>query len=182
MRCLVRLAVFALCFVLPSIAHAHLRLARDHDHDDPERKGLVLGMMLQEGVGQYGKQLVPVTRFHYIIGGGITDRITLTAQVGVQKLHGWKKVGIVTDIVATGYVGRGFFLRAGAGVASQTVVMARDPLKPGVGGLLGLGYEWRIADKVGLALGLDYDVRMRPDRLPAQSVLLGLRLGGYLRK
>ena len=61
MRCLVRLAVFALCFVLPSLAHAHLRLAGDGD--TPERKGLVLGMALQPGIGQYGRQIVPATRF-----------------------------------------------------------------------------------------------------------------------
>ncbi len=175
MRRLLPLALSISCFAASS-------LARAHDHDEPERKGLVLGMALSPGIAQNGRTVIPVTRFRYIIGGGITDRITLTAELGLQKNHGFKKVGFVSDIVATGYLGRGFFVRAGAGVASQTVQLARDPLKPGFGGLAGIGYEWRVAEKVGLAFGIDYDVRMRSDRLPAQTLLLGLRIGGYLKK
>jgi hypothetical protein len=55
-------------------------------------------------------------------------------------------------------------------------------LLPGVGGSLGLGYEFRVLERVGLGLGADYDVRVRMDGRPAQTWLFGLRFTGYLNK
>ena len=55
-------------------------------------------------------------------------------------------------------------------------------MKPGVGGSLGLGYEFRVLQRIGIGLGVDYDARFRIDGRLAQTWLFGLRFTGYLKK
>lgn len=166
---------------VPSIAHAHLKIGGDHD--PIERKGFMVGLSLQPGVMRSGKTFAPAMRFRYALGGGINDHVTLATEFGLHKplgLHS-KKIGFDVDVVLTGYIGR-FYLRGGVGASTWAYVAARDTTKPGVGGLVGLGWEFPLGDRVGLGLGLDYDARVRPDRLVAQTLLVGLRVHGYVRK
>ena len=177
------LSVLALAasVAVPSIARADLRIGGDRD--PIERKGLMLGLSLQPGIMRAGKTFAPAMRFRYVLGGGIRDNVTLATELGLHKPLGLhtKKIGFDADIVLTGYIGR-FFVRGGVGASTWAYVAARDPNKPGVGGLVGIGWEFPLGDRVGLGLGLDYDARVRPDRLVAQTLLVGLRLQGYLRK
>ena len=53
MRRLLPLALFVACSAASSLAHAH-------GQDEPERKGLVLGMALSPGVAQYGRAVIPM--------------------------------------------------------------------------------------------------------------------------
>ncbi len=109
--------------------------------------------------------------------------VAMATEVGVKQPLGLhtKKVGVDLDVVATRFVGP-LFLRLGVGASTLAYAPVRDPFKPGVGGLVGVGWEFRIAERVGLALGLDYDVRARADRQFAQTFLFGLRLNGYPKK
>jgi hypothetical protein len=165
----------------PSIAHADLRIGRDRE--PVERKGLMLGLSLLPGVAAAGRTPVPVMRMRYVLGGGITNNVTLATEFGIHKPLGIKakKIGLDLDVVLTGYLGR-FFVRGGAGASTWAYAAARDPFKPGVGGLVGIGWEFRIAERLGLGIGIDYDARVRPDRLVAQTLLLGIRFTGYVKK
>lgn len=183
MRCLSRFAylfaLFLVVFALPSIASASLRLASDRP--TPQRKGFTLGVALAPGVISYGRSFVPVTRLRHIVGGAVNDHVTLTAEFGIQGIHGHKRVGFFSDIAVMAFLGRGFFLRGAAGVVSHAPAQARDPFRAGFGGAVGLGYEFRILERLGLGFGVDYDVRMRTDRLSSQGLFLGLRLTGYMK-
>jgi len=178
-----RLASLALAatFALPSVAHADLRLGGDGKR--VERKGFMVGLSLLPGMMRSGRSFAPAMRFRYALGGGVHEAVTLATEFGVHKPFGIKskKIGFDVDVVATGYIGR-FFVRGGVGVTSWAYVAAKDPFKPGVGGLVGVGWEFPMGDKVGLGLGLDYDARVRPDGLLAQTVLFGLRLNAFPKK
>ena len=178
-----RLAFFALAttFALPSIAHAELRLGGDGTK--VERKGFMTGLSLSPGVTRNGKGFTPAMKMGFTLGGGVNEAVTIAAEVGLHKPLGIneKKLGFALDVVATGYLGR-FFVRGGAGLTSWAYAAARDPHRPGVGGLVGVGWEFPLGRRVGLAVGLDYDARVRPDRLVAQTLLLGLRVNAYPKK
>jgi hypothetical protein len=178
-----RLASLALVatFALPSIAHADLRLGGNGER--VERKGFMMGLSLLPGVTRSGKAFAPTMRFRYALGGGVHEAVTIATEFGVHKPFGVhsKKIAFELDVVATGYIGR-FFVRGGVGMTSWAYVAAPDPYKPGLGGLVGLGWEFPMGEKVGLALGLDYDARVRPDGLLAQTLLFGLRLNAYPKK
>ncbi len=177
-----RLAFLALAVLfLPSIAHAELRLGGDGTK--VERKGFMTGLSLAPGVTRNGKAFTPAMRMGFMLGGGVHEAVTIAAEVGLHKPLGVnaKKLGFDLDVVATGYLGR-FFVRGGAGLTSWAYAAARDPYRPGVGGQVGIGWEFPLGRRVGLAIGLDYDARVRPDRLIAQTLLLGLRVNAYPKK
>src|SRR5690606_11533260 len=104
-----------------------------------------------------------------------TDTFTLAAEVGGSFHLAYDKgASFDTDIVATGFIGRGLVLRGGLGVSSRAIARA-DPLwRPAAGGLVGLGYEFRLFSNGGLRLGLDYDVRLRVDGRPVQAAFVSL--------
>jgi hypothetical protein len=184
-----RLACIALVatFAIPSVARADLRLGGSGER--VERKGFMLGLSLLPGVTRSGKSFAPVMRMRYALGGGVHESVTLATEFGIHKPFGIKskKIGFDVDFVATGYIGR-FFVRGGVGVSSWAYAAAPDPkarldpYKPGLGGLVGLGWEFPMSERIGLGLGLDYDARVRPDGLVAQTVLFGLRLNAYPKK
>jgi len=182
-------AVLAGSLAAPSLAHAHLSLAGKPARETPPRKGIVIGVGVSPGVALLmPRGFVPVTRLHYIIGGAITDRFTLGVDIGGTAILSERtiatknKLGFNADVVGTGFIGRGFTVRAGLGVASHAPALAFDPFKAGVGGVAGLGYEFRVMERMGLGLGLDYDLRVRTDGIPVQTVTFGLRIVGYLNK
>jgi hypothetical protein len=171
----------AATFALPSVARADLRLGGSGER--VERKGFMIGLSLLPGVTRSGKSFAPAMRMRYALGGGVHEAVTLATEFGIHKPFGIKskKIGFDVDVVATGYIGR-FFVRGGVGVSSWAYAAARDPYKPGLGGLVGLGWEFPMSERIGLGLGLDYDARVRPDGLLAQTVLFGLRLNAYPKK
>jgi hypothetical protein len=182
-------AVLFASLAVPSLASARLALAGSSARETPPRKGLLIGVGVSPGVALLmPRGFVPVTRLHYMIGGAITDRFTLGVDIGGTAILAERtiatknKFGFNADVVGTGFMGRGFYIRAGLGVASHVPALAFDPFKAGVGGVAGIGYEFRVLERMGLGLGLDYDLRVRTDGIPAQTVTFGLRIVGYLNK
>jgi hypothetical protein len=175
------LLALATVFAIPSIAHADLRLGGDGTK--VERKGLLVGLSLAPGMARAGNTFAPAMRFRFTLGGGVHEAVTIATELGIHKPVGInaKKIGFDVDVVATGYLGR-FFVRGGVGASSWAYAAARDPYRPGIGGLVGIGWEFPMGKTVGLGLGVDYDVRVRSDRLMAQTVLFGLRLNAYPKK
>jgi hypothetical protein len=150
--------------------------------ETPPRRGVYVGANVRLGAAGMVNTFIPVIRGEYEIGGGITDRFTLGVAVGGTGFLGLDKGSFDANIVAHRFIGKGFFLRAAAGVASRAPTLAAVPMMPALGGSLGLGYEFRVLERLGIGLGGDYDLRVRTDGRMAQTWFFGLRFTGYLNK
>lgn len=150
--------------------------------ETPPRRGVYVGANVRLGAAGMVNTFIPVVRGEYEVGGGITDRFTLGVAVGGTGFLGLDKGSFDANIVAHRFFGKGVFLRAAAGVASRAPTLAAVPMMPAVGGSLGLGYEFRVLERLGLGLGGDYDLRVRTDGRMAQTWFLSLRFTGYLNK
>ena len=148
------------------------------------RRGLYVGGGLGfGGTFFYYDDFIPATRLDFNIGGGVTERLTLGANLHLTP-YLQRSVGVAFggDIEFTGYVWRGFYLRGGLGVAS---VPKRDPTRSfdevegmtvGIGGAAGLGYEFWLNSSAAMSAGFTYDARFVPgDTFPRQALLVGMR-------
>jgi hypothetical protein len=150
--------------------------------ETPPRRGIYVGANVRPGAAGIYETFIPVIRGEYEVGGGVTDRFTLGVAVGATGYLGLDKASFDANIVGHRFFGKGVYLRTMLGVSSRSPALGSASLLPGVGGSLGLGYEFRVLERVGLGLGADYDVRVRMDGRPAQTWLFGLRFTGYLNK
>jgi hypothetical protein len=175
-----------LVVLVPGSAKASLKIAGGKpergQRETPPRKGIYVGASVRPGAAGMMGSFVPVVRGEYEVGGGITDRFTLGVAVGGTGYLGLDKGSFDANVVAHRFFGKGFFLRGMMGVASRAPALDRAAMMPALGGSLGLGYEFRVLERVGLGLAADYDARLRMDGHLAQTWLLGLRFTGYLSK
>lgn len=184
MRHLLVPLAFGSALLAPAIVHAQtIATDRGVQHEVAPRKGFMIGFDAAPGMVMMPRGFVPVIRTRHAIGGGITDRFTLAAEIGGTFHLGLEKSGSFdADIVGTGFVVRGLALRAGLGVSSR-LIDRTDPLfRPGAGGLAGLAYEFAVFSHGGLRLGVDYDLRLRTDGRPVQAVYLALGFRLYVNK
>ena len=175
-----------LVVLVPASAQAGLQIAggraQRERKETPPRKGMNVGASIRVGAAGMQGSFIPVVRGEYEISGGITDRFTLGVTLGGTGYLGIEKGSFNADLVARRFFGRGFFLRGSLGVMSHAPALGSDRMRPAVGGQLGMGYEFRVLEKLGLGLGVDYDGRLRNDGRPSQTLLIGLRFTGYLNK
>lgn len=178
-----------LVVLVPVSAQASLKMAggrakreRADRGETPPRKGINVGVNIRPGAAGMGGTFIPAVRAEHEVGGGITDRFTLGVALGGTAYLGIEKGSFNADIVARRFFGRGFYLRGALGVMSHAPALGSDRMRPAVGGQLGLGYEFRIFERLGLGLGVDYDGRLRNDGRASQTWLMGLRFTGYLDK
>lgn len=178
-----------LVVLVPASARASLKIAgakperaKRERRETPPRQGIYLGVNARPGAAGIGNTFIPVVRVDHEIGGGITDHFTLGVAVGGTAYLGLDKASFNTDLVARRFFGKGLFLRGALGVSSRVPAMAPVPMVPGVGGAVGLGYEFRVLERVGLGLSVDYDLRLRMDGRVAQAWFAGLRFTAYLNK
>lgn len=149
-----------------------------------DRRGLYVGGGLGfGGTFFWYDDFIPATRLDFTIGGGVTRRLTLGADLHVTP-YLQRSVGVAFggDIELTGYVWRGFYLRGALGAAG---VPKRDPTRSfdevegmtvGLGGAAGLGYEFFLNATAAMSAGLTYDARFVPgDTFPRQALLVGVR-------
>lgn len=147
---------------------------------EPERKGFYVGGSFAGGTSMLRQGFVPSIGHRVEMGGGLSDRVTLGVAGGLtghQGIH--KGVAGVADVVLQGMPWRGLTLRVGVGVSSHAPVPNRLR-KPGLGGLAGVGWEFRPLEKLAVALSVDYDVRVRTDGRVVQAAVLNLGLRAYL--
>lgn len=170
----------AVALAAPLLAPTSARaadLARASSYETPERKGFYAEIALRPGAVVMREGLVPVLRHHFTFGAGLTDRFKLGMNLHIGGyLDGIiKKPVLGMDVIATGYVWRGMYLRGGFGLINRLPV-ARGSVetKPGYGGTVGLGYEWTVKKAAGIGLGADFDVRMLADRQVRRTVFVGL--------
>lgn len=151
-----------------------------------DRRGFYVGA----GVGFGGTffwydDFLPATRLDLSLGGGVTKRFTLGADLHVTPyLARNGGVAFGGDIEATGYVFRGLYLRGALGAAAVPRRTSDDPdrkgLTAGLGGAVGLGYEFFLNSTAAMGAGFTYDARFVPgSRFPRQTLLVGLRFSFY---
>ncbi|MBL9100272.1 MAG: hypothetical protein JNL82_04895 [Myxococcales bacterium] len=172
---LAALACLAASSLAPTLARAD-DLVRATSYETPPRKGFYAEMALRPGGVAVRDGLVPAMRTHLTIGGGLTDRFKLGMQLSISGyMNGVKKPAVGFDTVATAYVWRGLYLRAGAGLISAVPLHAGGAdARPAYGGSAGLGYEWTLKKGAGLGLGGDLDLRATTDRHVARGLFVGL--------
>jgi len=149
-----------------------------------DRRGLYVGGGFGfGGTFFYYDDFIPATRLDFNIGGGVSERLTIGANLHLTPyLKRGVGVAFGGDVELTGYVWRGFYLRGALGVAA---VPRRDPTRSfdevdgmtvGVGGAAGLGYEFWLNSTAAMSAGVTYDARFVPgDTFPRQAALVGLR-------
>lgn len=192
----------ALCTLAPTLAHASdLGLAADPSaaarraerrrqlderlgledfQRTPERKGFFAGMGVASGATVFSDAFVPSIGYRFELGGGLTHRFTLGFAGGITGHLGMKKdTAGALDIVARGFLLRGLFLEAGLGATSHAPI-PNHIKRPGFGGFLGLGYEFRPLKVLGVALSMQFDNRIRTDGRIVQGVLLNLGFRAYV--
>ncbi len=125
--------------------------------------------------------VIPSGRLELSLGGGVTKRITLgvnlyggffsSTRFGTHPLFGG-------DVEGHFFVIKGLFIRTGLGAAG---VPSGDgqKVKFGVGGLLGLGYEFWLNQTAALAIALNYDLRAVPGDGLRHTPYLGVRFAWY---
>lgn len=184
------LFVLALLVVLlPASAHASLQVAggkakrqRRHKRETPPRKGIYLAGSLSPGAVGFAGVAAPILRNQWEIGGGVSDHFTLGVSLGGTAYLGLDQAAFQADLVGHRFVGKGLFLRGALGVTHRAPTMAPLPMEPALGGAVGLGYEFRVLERIGLGLGVDYDLRVRTDGRISQAFVVGLRFAAYLDK
>lgn len=165
-------------WAVPDTARADVKMARSEQR---EREGFVLGLRMMSGTTLHGPQgFTPVSRISYTLGGAISRRFVLGADLGVTGWWDDKKASFHGDTFGQLFVIGGLFVRASVGVASHTYVAGAR--RAAVGGSLGAGWEFPLGKKGFISLVGDYDARYRSDRTPVRTVLFGLRIGAYLKK
>ena len=125
--------------------------------------------------------VIPSGRLELSLGGGISKRITLgvnlyggffsNSRFGTHPLFGG-------DVEGYFYVVKGFFIRTGLGAAGVPSGDGKK-VKFGVGGLLGLGYEFWLNQTAALSVALSYDLRAVPGDGLRHTPYLGVRFAWY---
>ncbi len=124
--------------------------------------------------------VIPAGRLELSLGGGVTKRFTLGANLYLGTYAGpnfGPKVLFGGDVEGYFYVVRGFFIRTGLGLAGVPGGDGRVHL--GMGGLLGLGYEFWLNQTAALSVNVNYDVRVVPGDGLRHTPYLGLRFAWY---
>ena len=126
-------------------------------------------------------KFIPSGRLELALGGGVTKRFTLGANLYLGTFASPKfgpKLLVGGDVEGYIYVVKGFFIRTGLGAAG---VPAGDGsrTKLGLGGLLGLGYEFWLNQSAALAVHINYDVRAVPGDGLRHTPYVGLRFAWF---
>lgn len=186
-------AAAALYFALPSIAEASVVGRQGIEIEGPQdRRGFYIGAGIGFGATFFASPLfastykdasnvIPSGRLELALGGGVTKRFTLgvnlyggffsNTRFGTHPLFGGDVEGYV-------FIIKGFFIRTGLGAAGVPSGDGKT-VKFGVGGLLGLGYEFWLNQSAALAVNVNYDLRAVPGDGLRHTPYLGLRFAWY---
>lgn len=146
---------------------------------EPRRKGMYVGAGAVVGTSVSPTDFTPSLGYRMEIGGGLTDRLTLGISGGLTGHQGIPSgTAGVFDLVARVYPLWGMFGEAGLGVSSHAPVPTLEK-RPGMGGFVGAGYEFRPMKRFTVSFAVDWDVRVRPDGQVVNAVIGGVSLRGF---
>lgn len=160
---------------------------KDRERPEPtrEREGFMAQLDTNQGavILPHG-DFIPTLRFGAELGAGVRPEITLGVRLSmVGYLGPGGRVAGGSDLIATGFVRKGLYLRGGAGAISGIPIQtANDFMLPAFGPLGGLGYEFPFAKKGALAVGADYEARVSTRGDVRQAVFFTLRILAYVGK
>lgn len=130
---------------------------------------------------QDASNVIPSGRLELSLGGGVSKNITLgvnlyggffsNTRFGTHPLFGG-------DVEGYFFVLKGLFIRTGLGAAGVPSGDGKT-VKFGVGGLLGLGYEFWLNQTAALAVHVNYDLRAVPGDGLRHTPYLGVRFAWY---
>ncbi len=160
---------------------------KDRDRPEPtrEREGFMAQLDTNQGaVILPNGDFIPTLRFGAELGAGVKPEVTLGVRLSmVGYLGPGGRVAGGSDLVATGFVRKGLYLRGGAGAISGIPIQtANDFMLPAFGPLTGIGYEFPFAKKGALAVGADYEARVSTRGDVRQAVFFTLRILAYVGK
>ena len=177
---------------LPGQAEASVVGRQGIEIEGPQdRRGFYVGAGIGFGANFFASPLfastykdasnvIPAGRLELSLGGGVTKRFTLGANLYVGAYAGRNfgpKVLFGGDVEGYGYIVKGFFVRTGLGIAG--VPGGDGRIRAGVGGLLGLGYEFWLNQTAAFAVNLNYDLRAVPGDGLRHTPYLGIRFAWY---
>jgi hypothetical protein len=178
---------------LPQVAEASVVGRNGIEIEGPQdRRGFFIGAGIGFGATFFDSPLfartyrdqnkfIPAGRLELALGGGVTKRFTLGANLFIGTYASPKfgpKILFGGDIESYAYVLKGLFIRTGLGAAG---VPAGDGsvTKLGLGGLLGVGYEFWLNQSAALAVNLNYDLRVVPGDGLRHTPYVGLRFAWF---
>ncbi len=194
-RLLAALGVAVGCwmFASPSQASASVVGRQGIEIEGPQdRRGFFVGAGIGFGASFFASPLfastykdasnvIPAGRLELSLGGGVNKRVTLGANLYVGTYANARfgpKPWFGGDVESYVFIVKGFFVRTGLGAAG---VPAGDGsrIRLGLGGLLGLGYEFWLNQTAALGVQLNYDLRVVPGDGLRHTPILGLRFAWY---
>lgn len=177
----VKLALLAVLGVLALVAPRSARASQPGiAYADDFKRGPYAEFSWRPALVPLKSGVMPAVRTHMMLGARLTPRFVMgtMGHMTIYTDQGHKPAAGI-DFVMQLHVARGLFLRAGAGVISNIPLAVESTARtPGYGGMVGVGYRFKLhRDKpIGLALGADYDLRMVRDRHPRGLLVVGLSL------
>ncbi|EDM75862.1 hypothetical protein PPSIR1_33636 [Plesiocystis pacifica SIR-1] len=154
-----------------------------------DRRGVYLGPGVYFGSSFMKDTIVPDVGLSFSFGGGVSKRFLL----GVN-LHGAKYLGrqegasswvFGGDFEAQAFAWRGLYIRTGLGGQGLPAGDPNNTLTVGVGGNVGVGYEFWLNATAAASVGITYDGRyvtgaeeLVPDRA-RHSGMVGMRFTFY---
>jgi len=178
---------------LPRVAEASVVGRNGIEIEGPQdRRGFFVGAGIGFGATFFDSPLfartyrdqnkfIPAGRLELALGGGVTKRFTLGANLYLGTYASPKfgpKILFGGDIESYAYVIKGLFIRTGLGVSG---VPAGDGSRTrlGLGGVLGVGYEFWLNQTAALAVNLNYDLRVVPGDGLRHTPYVGLRFAWF---
>lgn len=128
-----------------------------------DRRGVYVGPGVFLGFSYMKQSIVPDVGLSLAFGGGVSKRVLL----GIN-LHGAKYLGrsegasswmFGGDFEFTGYAWQGLYLRTGLGGVGLPAGDPANTLVAGLGGNVGVGYEFWLNASAAASVGITYDLR-----------------------
>lgn len=177
---------------LPGEAEAGVRASNNRGIEIEgamDRRGIYIGPGVLFGFSAMKKTVVPDVGLSLHFGGGVGQRFLLGLNLYGAKYLGraegassWVFGG---DFEATAFAWRGLYFRLGAGGQGLPAGDPNNTLTVGIGGNVGVGYEFWLNATAAASIGLTYDFRYvtgAPELVPdplRHSGLIGMRFSFY---
>lgn len=128
-----------------------------------DRRGVYVGPGVFFGFSAMKETIVPDVGLSLAFGGGVSKRVLLGINVHAAKYLGrnegassWMFGG---DFEFTGYAWQGLYLRTGLGGVGLPAGDPANTLVVGIGGNVGVGYEFWLNATAAASVGITYDLR-----------------------
>jgi|GEM_PF-1398048 len=153
-----------------------------------DRRGVYVGPGVFFGFSAMKETIVPDVGLSLAFGGGVSKRVLLGINIHAAKYLGrdegsaWMFGG---DFEFTGYAWRGLYLRTGLGGVGLPAGDPANTLVAGMGGNVGVGYEFWLNATAAASVGITYDLRYlsgAPELIPdpiRHSGMVGMRFMFY---